>query len=87
MNKTTVVRKPFIHPETGARIGTETITTYKICTDDCISKRMIIEWLENKIKEHRFYPIDSDYGEYRERFGQLIAFQEVLDFVKGGRTQ
>ena len=44
-------RKPFIHIETGAKIGEEVTTTYKICTDDCISKSKLIEFLEKEIKE------------------------------------
>ena len=83
-------RKPFIQPETGAKMGEEIRTTYKICTNDCISKQRIISFLEDKIRElnYNIYKFDTwhELGEDKEFMKlQVSIYQEVLDFVRGGK--
>lgn len=82
-------RKPFIHLETGAKMGEEIRTTYKICTNDCISKQRIISFLEDKIKHCNeiieMYKTNENIRELEE-FYEKSAYKEVLDFVnKGGK--
>ena len=86
------IRKPFIHAETGAKIGEEIITTYKICTDDCISKKQLISFLEDKIKECEqyislynkgFMSVDVERIIYKKK-----TYKEVLNFInKGGKDE
>ena len=84
-------RKSLIHDELGIKIGEEVITSYKICTDDCISKTKLISFLKDRIKEcERYlktfegkeqgdYPVYYYYAE-RDR----KAYQEILYFVNEG---
>ena len=78
------IRKPFVHNETGVKIGEEVITTYKIYTNDCISKQQLISFLKDKIKEN-----NKKKKMWRSfAFGKYVAYQEVLDFVnKGGKDE
>ena len=77
-------RKPFIHNKLGVKIGEEVTTTYKICTDDCISKNKLISFLEDKIKESEENWSTPEMGDYY--FGYSQALEKVLDFVnKGGK--
>ena len=72
------------------KIGEEITTNYKICTDDCISKKQLISFLEdkikylkNEIKNHSeiTYTTFVNYCNIR-----ITDYQEVLDFVnKGGK--
>ena len=86
-----MARKPLIHPEMGAKMGEEITTTYKICTNGCISKQQLIFYLENKI-DHINKLINpkknlKPYGEELHLLeNSLNCYKEVLDFVKGDKN-
>ncbi len=80
------VRKPFIHDETGTKIGEEIKTTYKICTTDCISKKQLINFLKHLIGETEC-AYDYKENEYKNS-GKWNLLNEILDFVnKGGKDE
>ena len=82
-------RNPLIHNELGIEIGAAVTTTYKICTNDCISKTKLISFLEDKIKEYKkiqknLYEKENIKLVEKAKINSYIgAYQEDLDFVRG----